>query len=334
MTKSVVVTGVSGFIGKRIAKEMLDAGYRVRGTVRSDAKAEETRLALAPSDNDSLTFVNLDLLSGEGWTEALQGADYLIHSASPFPMAQPKNPDDLIKPAVEGTKRALEAATAAGIKRVVVTSSCVAIYNDELGPDQKHYDETNWSPTGVDYTSAYDDSKTLAEKFAWDYVEKVDPDMVLSTVNPGAVFGVPVDRNYGTSLQLVERLIEGKDPVLPDLLIPVVGVEDVAKMHRLALETPEAAGQRLPACAGALTMIEMAEILNDELPDSKASTRKAPSFLVRAMAKVMSDMKTIAPRLGKNGTVSSAHSEKILGLTLIPAEETLRASAKFIASQS
>ena len=333
MSKTVVITGVSGFIGKRIAKEMLDAGYQVHGTVRSDAKAAETKAALG--DTDSLEIVSLDLLSDVGWTEALAGADYLIHSASPFPLAQPKNPDDLIRPAVEGTRRALEAATAAGIKRVVVTSSCVAIYNDKLNATQQSYDETNWSPTGVAYTSAYDDSKTLAERFAWEYVEATDPEMVLSTVNPGAVFGVPVDDNYGSSLELVERLIKGQDPVLPDISIPVVGVEDVAnKMHRLALEVPEAGGQRLPACAGALTMIEMAQILNDEIPSSKASTRKAPDFLIKGMAKVMSDMKTVAPRLGKPGNVSSAHSEKILGIKLVPAAETLRASARFLSSMA
>lgn len=334
MTKSVVVTGASGFIGKHIVREMLDAGYRVRATVRSDAKAKETKTALELTDSDSLTFFNLDLLSDEGWSDAFEGADCLIHSASPFPMGQPKNPDDLIKPAVEGTTRALKAATNAGVKRVVLTSSCVAIYNDDLREGQTEYDESNWSPTRVDYTSAYDDSKTLAERFAWDYVSKTDPKMQLSTVNPGAVFGVPLDPNYGTSLQLVERLIRGKDPVLPDISIPIVGVEDVAKMHRLALETSEAAGQRLPACSGALTMVEMAKILNNEFPTSKASTRIAPSFLVRAMAKFMSEMKMIAPRLGKPAEVSSATSERILGIKLSSPAEVLRASGCYLTSSS
>ncbi len=333
MSKTVVVTGASGFIGKHIVKELLAHGYTVRGSVRSDAKAEETRAAVGPDGLDRLSFVNLDLLSDDGWDEALVGADALLHTASPFPVAEPKDPDELIRPAVDGTERALRAAKRAGVERVVVTSSCVAIYNDTLRSDQTVLDETNWSPTREDFTSAYDDSKTLAELAAWDFVREEAPEITLSTVNPGVVWGVPLDDNYGSSLEVVERVYTGQDPMLPDLSFPVVDVGDVARMHRLAMELDAAAGERFLAAAGALTMIEMAEILNAEVAGSTAKTRKAPNFLIRLLARFNADMKSVAPRLGKSGLVSGANAEQKLGIEFVTPREALLRSGRFLAER-
>ena len=332
--KTLLVTGASGFIGKHIVKELLDHGYTVRGSVRSDAKADETRAAVGPDGLDRLSFVHLDLLSDDGWAEALEGVDALMHTASPFPMAEPKDPDDLIRPAVDGTLRALRAAEAAGVERVVVTSSCVAIYNDTLRADQTVLDETNWSPTRTAATSAYDDSKTLAERAAWDFVRDEAPDMQLATVNPGAVFGVPLDDNYGTSLELVERVMSGADPMQPDLGLPIVDVADVAKMHRLAIEVDDAVGQRFPAAAGELTMIQMAELLNEHVPRSKAKARKAPNFLVKLMARFNADMRSIAPRLGKSALVSGRNAEEKLGIAFVTPREALLRSGRFLAEST
>ncbi len=334
MSKTVLVTGASGFIGKVIVKELLDNGYVVRGSVRSDAKAEETRKAVGESDESKLSFVKLDLNSDDGWADALQGVDALLHTASPFPIASPKDPEELIRPAVDGTLRALRAAKAAGVERVVVTSSVAAIYNDDLRSDQKVLDHTNWSPTGSSATSAYEDSKTLAEQAAWQFVEDEAPKIELSTINPGVVWGTPLDRSYGSSLELVERLLKGQDPALPDLSFPIVDVADVAKMHRLALERPEAVGERLPAAAGALTMIASAKLLNKHIESSKAKTRKAPDFMVKLMAIFDSDMKSIKNRLGVSGEVSSANSQDKLGMQFISPQDALLASAKFIESTS
>lgn len=332
MTKTVVVTGASGFIGKHITKELLDNGYRVVATVRSDGKADETRAAVGSDRLDSLSFAFVDLLSDDGWDGALRGADALVHSASPFPLGSPKDPDELIRPAVDGTRRALRAARAAGVNRVVSTSSCVAIYNDTLRADQTILDETNWSPTGQPFTTAYDDSKTLAERTAWDYVETEAPDMELATVNPGVVLGAPLDTSYGASLAIVERLLDGRDPMLPDLSLPVVDVADVARMHRLALEVDAAVGQRFPATSGPLTMIEMAHVLNANIPGSRAKTRQAPSWLIKAMALFNADMKSVAPRLGSSGAVSGSNAESRLGIDFIPPKEALLTSARFIAA--
>ena len=131
----VLVTGASGFIAKHIIAELLRRGYPVRGTVRRLDKADDVRRAvtLAGADPSGLTFAVADLLSDAGWGDAAAGVTYVLHTASPFPLQQPDNPEDVIRPAVDGTRRVLKAAMTAGVKRVVVTSSTVAIF---YGPDQ------------------------------------------------------------------------------------------------------------------------------------------------------------------------------------------------------
>ncbi len=332
MPSTVVVTGASGFIGKHITKALLDGGYRVRATVRSDAKAAETRAAVGTDGDrgERLEFVHLDLMSDEGWDTALVGTDALLHTASPFPLQQPKNPDELIRPAVDGTLRALTAATANGVGRVVLTSSCVAIYNDELRPGETVYDETNWTPVDSPIATPYDLSKTLAERAAWEYVSTTDTAMSFSTVNPGVVLGAPLDDRYGTSLQLVERLLAGTDPMLPRVHMPIVDVLDVARLHVLSLQNDAANGERFAATSGALWFTEMAEIIKDEFPDSKVKTRQAPDFMVRALALVMKELKTVTSRLGHTAEVSGAKAERTFGIELLPPRDAVVNAARAI----
>lgn len=331
MSKTVVVTGASGFIGKHIVKALLDAGYTVRGSVRSEAKAEETRQAVGSDGADRLSFVHLNLNSDDGWDEALVGADALFHTASPFPLETPRDPQEIIRPAVDGTLRAMRAAANAGVERVVLTSSCVAIYNDTLAPGQDAFDETNWSP--ADAGAAYDQSKTQAEKAAWDFVKNEAPQIKLSTVNPGVVLGVPLDDNYGTSLSVVERLLVGQDPMLPEIQMPMVDVVDVAAMHVKSLENDAAVGERFAAAAGAMWFADMAKTLNDNVEGSKAKTRLAPAWMLKLMATFMSDLKTLIPRLGQPGRVSGAKATNVLGINFVSPTDSLLASARFLKSR-
>ena len=190
MTK-VLITGASGYIGKHVTLQLLNQGYEVRASVRKLSKSAEVRDAVTPHLIDSnnlnsrLTFVELDLEKDSGWSEALSGVDVLLHTASPFPLVSPKDENDLIRPAVDGTLRALKAAKAAGVKRVILTSSVAAIYGCELPAGVSAYDETFWSdvnhPVG---RVAYTKSKTLAEKAAWDFVKIDAPEIALTTINP------------------------------------------------------------------------------------------------------------------------------------------------------
>ncbi len=334
---TVLLTGASGYIGKHITLRLLSDGYHVRASVRTASKANEVRRAVAAHlasnfDLDSaLSFVTLDLESDAGWGEALTGVDVLMHSASPFPIASPKNEDDLIRPAVDGTLRALGAAHAAGVTRVILTSSVAAVYGTELASGKTEFDETSWSdvthPVG---RIAYTKSKTLAEKAAWDFVATTAPEISLTTVNPVLVAGAPLDEHFGSSVSVVERILNRKDPVLPDISFSIVDVKDVAAMHVRSITTPASVGQRLIASSGARTFMQIAQILKAAFPGRKFTTTRAPSALIRFLAIFDGEIRAVLPSLGKHIGINSSKAQKVFKMTFIPVETTLVETAKYL----
>jgi dihydroflavonol-4-reductase len=315
MSRLVVLTGVTGFIAKRIAFDLLEAGYSVRGSMRSMARADEVRDALRPrlsdpSALDRLSFVELDLGRDAGWTEAMDGADALFHTASPFPMAQPRDENDIIKPAVDGTLRALRAAQAAGVTRVVLTSSVVAI---EAIEKAGAYTEADWSDTDHPKSSAYYKSKTLAERAAWEFVA-AHPEMQLSTINPALVLGEPMDIHYGTSLSVIERILGGKDPMMPDVGFGLVDVADISAMHIAALQNPQSIGQRFIGANGTMTMPRIAQHLAARHPDRKIATRIAPKFVLRILSLFDPSIRTVLPGIGDTPQFDNTRAREVLGI--------------------
>lgn len=326
MTK-VLVTGASGFIAKHIVKDLLEAGHFVRASVRSDKRQAELE-ALFPNETN-LEFVRLDLTADEGWTEALTGVDVLMHTASPFPGEQPDDPQELIRPAVDGTMRALKAAQAAGVERVILTSSVAAIHKDSSASPSANLDESNWTDPNASNVTPYEASKTLAEKAAWDFVAE-HPEMKLTTVNPGGVLGPALDTNYGTSLELLERVLDGTDPMVPNVTFGFVDVRDVAKIHVAAMERSESIGERYIAVAGMMAMPKAAKLLADEFPDRKIATRVAPNWLIKLMARFMPLLRTVADSLGRTSTVDGSKAAKQFGFDYIPADQATLDAARFI----
>jgi dihydroflavonol-4-reductase len=336
MTK-VLLTGASGYIGKHITLELLNQGYEVRASLRSLKKALEVIDAVTPHLKDSknldsrLTFVELDLEKDSGWDDALEGIDALMHTASPFPIASPKDENELIRPAVEGTLRALKAAKKAGVKRVVLTSSVAAIYGSDLPEDKAAFDESMWSdvshPVG---RVAYTKSKTLAEKAAWDFIKNEAQDMNLTTINPVLVLGAPLDKNFGSSISVVERIMKGSDPMLPNLKFAIVDVQDVAKMHVLALSKPESIGERIIASSETFSFVAIAKYIKDQFPASKAKTTQAPDSLIKILSLFDAQIKAILPLIGKSMLVSNSKARAILGIDFIPVEQSIKSSAEFL----
>jgi dihydroflavonol-4-reductase len=334
---TVLLTGAGGYIGKHVALQLLNKGYDVRASVRDLKRSQEVKDAITPllaSGVDlekSLTFVLLDLNKDSGWNEALVGVDVLMHTASPFPIASPENEDDIIRPAVDGTLRALRAAKAAGVKRVVLTSSVAAIYGCDLPVGVSEFDETMWTdvthPVG---SVAYTKSKTLAEKAAWDFVTSQATEIALTTINPVLVMGAPLDRHYGSSISVVERVLKGKDPMLPDLRFGIVDVKDVAKMHIECIDVKSTFGQRILASSGTLSFVQIAEIIKTAYPESKTKTGKAPNFLIRFLANFDADIKAVLPLLGKPMLVSNTKAKSLLGISFISAETSVKESAAFL----
>jgi dihydroflavonol-4-reductase len=326
----VVVTGVSGFIGKHVTAEFLRQGYAVRGTVRSLDKCDAVRRAVetAGADPSRLTFAVADLNSDDGWADAIAGASHVVHTASPFPLQQPDNPDDVIRPAVDGTLRVLKAATAASVKRVVLTSSTVAIF---YGADQtaSHvYSEADMTDATRAGITPYIRSKTLAEKAAWNFVQTTPGAPELAAINPGFVHGVALDDDLSTSHELFLLMAKGKYPAAPRIRFPVAHVADVAKAHVEALERPKAAGQRYLIGEGQLGLYDLGCIMARELPDLKSKVPKfeLPDMVVRGLAVADKKMRTILPELGKVKAFTNAKARDELGLQFHSADAAVSAS--------
>ena len=325
----VLLTGVSGFIAKHVALKLLNAGYSVRGTLRRMDRADEVRAALAPYLTEHagvLTFVQADLESDADWAEAMAGVSALVHTASPFPIAQPKDPATVIRPAVEGTERVLKAAAAAGVTRVILTSSTVAVLN-EAKPDTLQ-DEADWCDIHLPSTTPYAKSKTLAERTAWEIAKARG--LKLTTINPGLVLGPPLDEHYGSSLGLVERFLKGRDPMLPPMGIPVVDVRDVAEMHLRALQRPETEGRRYLASSGSMAFVDMGRTLKAAYPTRRIPTREAPKAIVRLLSIFDASIKSILPKLGHLERVSNARAVKEMGMEFIAPKAALLASADWL----
>jgi dihydroflavonol-4-reductase len=330
MAETVLLTGVSGFIAKHVALKLLNAGYNVRGTVRRLDRAGEVHDALQPYLTDTagqLSLVQADLEADAGWAEAMAGISALVHTASPFPIAQPKDPALVIRPAVEGTERVLKAAAAAGVTRVVLTSSVVAVVN-EAKPDTLQ-DEADWCDTSLPTTTPYGKSKTLAERAAWEIARTRG--LRLTTINPGLVLGPPLDEHYGSSLGLVERFMKGRDPMLPPMGLPVVDVRDVAEMHLRALQRPETEGRRYIAASGTLAFAEMARMLKAAYPARRIPTREAPKVLVRFLALFDPAIRSILPKLGHLERVSNTRAVSEMAMEFIAPKAALLASADWLA---
>lgn len=330
---TVLVTGGSGFIAAHCILQLLQAGYRVRTTVRNLAREPEVRAILQRGGTDGgaqLTFFAADLEKDSGWAEAVAGCEFVLHVASPFPPTMPKDDDALIRPAREGALRVLRAARDAGVKRVVLTSSFAAIGYGHP-PRTQPFDETSWTNVDGGQMTAYVKSKTLAERAAWDFLAKEGGTLELSTVNPVAVLGPVLAKDYSSSILIVEKLMNGALPGSPRVALGLVDVRDVADLHLRAMTHPAAKGERFLAVAGDfLWMGDMARLLKEQLGAAarRVPTRGLPDFLVRAAALFDPTVKQILPDLGHYKTATSEKARRLLGWTPRSAAEAMKATAE------
>ena len=326
MKKRVLVTGITGYIGQHIAAELLRQNYEVVGTIRSLAKSENTKAALSslPGATD-VKFVEADLLSDTGWAKAVEGCDYVTHVASPFFLAEPKDEKLMITPAVEGTKRVINAAIKAGIKRVVITSSIVSI---TAGKPSGTYGPDSWSDVDKNI-GAYAKSKTLAERAAWETVKGSSTELV--AINPGFVLGPSLGATGdGTSETMIANMIGGKMPAVPNVAMGMVDVRDIARLHVAALEAPHVSGKRfIAASAQPIHMSYLAAVLK-KAGYSKAPSLKAPNFAIKLMALFDREAKGMVPSLGVKIAYDNHETIDLLNWKPTPLEETFTEMAAAI----
>jgi nucleoside-diphosphate-sugar epimerase len=328
---TVLVTGGSGFVGSHVILLLLRAGHVVRTTVRSLGREHSVRTMLrgAGDDGDArLSFFAADLVRDEGWAAAVDGCDYVMHVASPMSAAAPKTEDEVIVSARDGVLRVLKAARDASVRRVVLTSSCGAVYYGHP-PQAAPFDETSWINIEGEM-SAYVRSKAIAERAAWDFMATEGGALELSVVNPAGIFGPVLGADFSSSIELVKRLMNGA-PGCPQLYFGVVDVRDVADLHLRAMTDPAAKGERFIAVSGAvMSMLDIAMVLRARLGSAarKVPTRQLPNWLVRCVALFDPGMRQLLPLLGNTRHATSAKAERVLGWRPRSREDAIAATAE------
>lgn len=336
--EKVLVTGGNGFLGAHCILQLLQRGYSVKTTVRSiknsKIKLIEQLKNGGISTFEDLSFMEADLTRDDHWVEAVNGCKYVLHTASPFPSVVPKDESELTVPAVEGTLRILRAALAAKISRVVITSSFAAI-GYGYAEKERVFTEKDWTKLNSGTrVLPYQKSKTLAEKAAWEFIEKQGQELEISVVNPVGILGPVLGPALSTSTESIQKLLQGM-PGVPNISFGVVDVRDVADLHIRAMTNPIASGERFLAVAGEpVSVKEMADILRLHLGDAakKVPSRMLPDWLVKLAAFLDPTLKSVVPGLGKRPVASNQKAKDLLGWTPRGNEETILATAHSLLS--
>lgn len=335
--ETVLVTGGSGFIATHCIIQLAAAGYNIKATVRDLSRTERLNQIISEglkaqniSEFSPVTWQQATLTEDEGWNAAVADCDFVLHVASPVAMEMPKNENELITPAVEGTKRVLKAAAQAGVKRIVVTSSVAAILYGTEKVEQ--FTEADWTDVDHKSTNAYAKSKTYAEKAAWEFIENDNSGMELACVNPSLVLGPILEEDFGTSVGMIVEIMSGKYPLVPDMEFGVVDVRDVAALEILAMTHPEAAGKRFICSESSMKLKDQTDFLKELLPEYRKKMPKgiAPSWLIKILAIFQPALKSAASEVGKNRELDSSRARNLLGWQPRPAKEALQAAAESV----
>jgi dihydroflavonol-4-reductase len=327
--ETVLVTGGTGFIGLHCLQQLLDRGYKVRTTIRSESRKQEVMEAMKKhsSNCENLEFFIADLLNDDGWKEAVEGSKYVLHVASPFFLGEPENEDVFIKPAVEGTLRVLTACADADVQKVVLTSSFAAVGYGH--PREKEvYTEEDWSSVDGEI-SPYAKSKTLAEKAAWEFVENLEESkkFELTVINPVAVTGPMLTSDIGSSNDFLLKLISGSMPACPKIHMGYIDVRDVAKAHIFSMTEEKTNGERIILSENEMFFAEVGKTLN-EAGFKKSPTKEMPNFLVKIMSLFVGELKTLLSALNRKGDIDKTKAKSFFNWDYISTEQSVTETAQ------
>ena len=334
MTDKILLTGVSGWIAKHTAIELLNKGYEVLGTVRNNNLIDQTRQTIGKyAPIEKLSFVELDLLKDEGWNEAAKGCKYIFHIASPFPIKVSRNREVLLPVAVDGTIRVLNAGLNAGVEQIIKTSSIVAMFRKPNRTNPYTFGENDW--TDENWTEGVNDyflSKTKAEKAAWDLMERKGLKNKLTTICPGGVFGDALDKKGGTSIEYVRQFMAGKFPGAPKFAVLISDVRDVAKAHVACIGNTKVGGRRLIVGKEVKKLVELSQLMAEAMPEyaKKLPKKELPNFMVKLISYIDSSAKTMIPDLGIMMQTDPTYAEKLLGFEFKAAKDCMAENAKSV----
>ena len=323
--EKVLVTGGSGFIALHCIDQLLEKGFMVRTTIRSESRKDEINKAMDkyPNLDQNLEFHICDLLEDKGWDAAVDGCDYVLHVASPFILEVPNDEDVLIRPAVDGTLRVLNACFKANVKKVVLTSSVAAVAYGH--GREKTFDESDWSNTDEDSgITPYAKSKTLAEKAAWEFVEKLDTNnkFDFTVINPVGVFGPMLTSDMGTSNSLVSKLINGELPACPATHMGYVDVRDVARAHVFSMLNSSTNDKRIIVSESEMFFVDVGRILNNA-GFKKSPTKQMPNWLVKILAIFVKELSGVTKSLGKRVDTDKSRAKSLFDWDYISAKDSI-----------
>ncbi len=330
--KFVLVTGGTGFVGVHCILQLLEQGYKVKTTLRSLKRKSEVLEMLqfgGLHSFENLSFYETDLLKYLNWDKAVADCDYVLHVASPIFLKVPKDENEMILPAVEGTLRVLKAARDAGVKRVVMTSNFGAVGYSHTDMTQI-ITEANWTNPNEKGLSAYNKSKVLAERAAWDFMQREGGDLELSVINPMAILGPSLGPDLSSGFELLQKVLDGSMKAIPNVTLGIVDVRDVADLHIRAMTNPAAKRQRFLALAGGIMSLpEIAALLKDKLGDAakQVSIKKLPDWQVRLAALFNPTAKSLVPMLSRYRNASNEKAKRLLGWSPRTNEEAILATA-------
>jgi nucleoside-diphosphate-sugar epimerase len=334
MINKVLLTGISGWIAKHTAIELLNAGYEVLGTIRNKNLVDQTKQTISKyASTEKLSFVELDLLKDDGWNEAAKGCRYIFHIASPFPMKVSSNRENLLPVAVDGTLRVLNAGLNAGVEQIIKTSSIVAMFRKPNRTNPYTFGENDWSDENwIEGVSDYFLSKTKAEKAAWRLMESKGLKNKLTTINPGGVFGDALDKKGGTSIEYIRQFMKGKFPGAPKFAVLISDVKDIAKAHVACIGNNKVGGRRLIVGKDVKRLVELSQLIAEAMPEykKKLPTKELPNLMVKLISYIDSSAKTMIPDLGIMMQTDTSYAEEILGFKFKPAKGCISENARSV----
>ncbi len=334
MINKVLLTGISGWIAKHTAIELLNAGYEVLGTIRNKNLVDQTKQTISKyASTEKLSFVELDLLKDDGWNEAAKGCRYIFHVASPFPMKVSSNRENLLPVAVDGTLRVLNAGLNTGVEQIIKTSSIVAMFRKPNRTNPYTFGENDWSDENwIEGVSDYFLSKTKAEKAAWRLMESKGLKNKLTTINPGGVFGDALDKKGGTSIEYIRQFMKGKFPGAPKFAVLISDVKDIAKAHVACIGNNKVGGRRLIVGKDVKRLVELSQLIAEAMPEykKKLPTKELPNLMVKLISYIDSSAKTMIPDLGIMMQTDTSYAEEILGFKFKPAKGCISENAKSV----
>lgn len=320
MSKTVLVTGGTGFLGAHIILQLLQKGYNVGTTLRSISSKNKVIDTLKSNDIttfDNLAFVEADLSKDDNWDVAMKGCDYVLSVASPVFFNIPKDENEMIRPAVEGIVRILKAARNANVKRVVMTSNFGAVGFSNKN-SKTVTTEADWTDPEEKGLSVYEKSKLLAERAAWDFIKKEGGNLEFATINPVAMLGPSLSAHISGSFGIIEHLLDGSMKAVPNIPLNIVDVRDVADLHIRAMTNPNANGERFIASAdGQISMPEIAALLKNKYPSitGKVPIETLPDSVIYSNASTNKQAETTALLMRMSRNVGNEKAKKILAWT-------------------